>query len=221
MKSGGSVPRRYTLGKRGDAMAETRARIVAATLDIYRERGIGAATIPAVARAADVAAATVRNHFRGPAELAEAAAAAILAELRMPDEGIFEGIDGVGARVERLIRDVVAFYERGTGWWEVRERDRVRGNAWAGPEAAYQADFADLIAAALGPLSSDSVVSAVVATVIEPLYFSLRASGSTPEAAIEVQLAIVLPWLDRRVSGSNSRSMQPSGDGSRADRTPE
>jgi AcrR family transcriptional regulator len=214
------VPRRYTLGKRGDAMAETRARIVAATLDIYRDRGIDAATVPAVARAADVAPATVRNHFPGPSELAEAAADAILAELGMPDEGIFEGIHGVGARVERLIRDVVAFYERGTGWWEVRERDRVRGNAWAGPEAAYQADFAHLIAAALGPLSSDSVASAVVATVIEPLYFSLRSSGSSPEEAIEVQLAIVLPWLDRRASGSNSRSMTPSGHGAGADRTP-
>ena len=214
------MPRRYTLGKRGDAMAETRSRIVAATLDIYRDRGIAAATVPAVARAADVAPATVRNHFPGASDLAEAAAAAILGQLGMPDERIFDGIVGPVARVERLVHEVVSFYERGTGWWEVRERDRVQGNAWAAPEAAYQADLGGLVAAALGAIADDPVATAVVSTVLEPLYFSLRASGSSPQEAIEVQLAIVLPWLDRRVSGSNSRSMQPSSHGPRADRAP-
>jgi len=198
-------------------MATTRARIVAATLDIYRDRGIDAATVPAVAKAADVAPATVRNHFPGPGDLAEAAAAAILAQLGMPDERIFDGVEEPLARVERLVREVVAFYERGTGWWQVRERDRARGNAWASPEAAYQADLAELVAAALGPLAADAVATAVVSVVIEPLYFALRASGSTPDEAIHVQLAIVLPWLDRRVSGSNRRSMPPSSHGSRAD----
>ncbi len=214
------MPRQYRLGKRGDAMATTRARIVAATLEIYRDRGIEAATVPAVARAADVAPATVRNHFPGPADLAEAAAAAILAQLDMPDEGIFDGVDAPGPRVERLIRAVVAFYERGTGWWQVRERDRVQGNAWATPEAAYQADLSRLVVVALGPLAGDAVATAVVSTVLEPLYFSLRGSGSTPDEAIGVQLAIVLPWLDRRASEADSRSVPPSAHGSRADGAP-
>jgi len=214
------VPRQYRLGKRGDAMAATRARIVAATLAIYRDRGIDAATVPAVAKAADVAPATVRNHFPGESALADAAAEAILEQLAMPDARIFAGIDGPLARVERLVHDVVAFYERGTGWWQVRERDRARGDAWAGPEAAYRADMGELVGAALGPLAADAVATAVVSTVIEPLYFSLRASGSTPEEAMDVQLAIVLPWLDRRVNEANSRSMQPSEHGSRADGAP-
>ena len=146
------MPRRYTLGKRGDAMTDTRERIVAATLRIYREQGIAAATIPAIARAADVAPATVRNHFSAPGDLAEAAAAAILEEMRMPDATIFDGAHGTIERVERLLVEVAAFFERSTGWWEVREADRVAGNAWAVPEAAYEQRIAALIRAAVEPL---------------------------------------------------------------------
>ena len=212
------MPRRYTLGMRGEAMAETRARIVSATLQLYREVGIDGATVPAVARAADVAPATVRNHFPRPSDLAEAAAAAILAELGMPDERIFDGIDESPARVERLVRELSVFYERGNDWWLVRERDRERGNAWAAPEAAYQAELRALVAAALGPLADDTIARAVVGTAIEPLYFALRASGSRPAAAVDVQLSIVLPWLEGLVSGAISRSMPPSSHGPRAQR---
>src|SRR5258706_12481037 len=137
MNSGGSVPRRYTLGKRGEVQAETRRRIVEATLRLYREVGIGGVTVPVVARAADVAPATVRNHFPGPTDLAEAAADAILAQLGMPDASIFDGARGPIERVERLLVEVAAFFERGTGWWEVRVADRSGGDAWAAPEARY------------------------------------------------------------------------------------
>jgi len=201
---------------RGEAMAETRSRIVSATLGLYREAGIDAATVPAVARAADVAPATVRNHFPRPSDLAEAAAAAILAELGMPDARIFDGVDGPVAGVERLVRELSVFYERGNDWWLVRERDRERGNAWAAPEAAYQAELRGLVATALGPLADDGVATAVVITVIEPLYFALRGAGSAPAAAVDVQLSIVVPWLAERVSGANPSSVPTSRHGSGA-----
>jgi AcrR family transcriptional regulator len=192
------LPRRYTLGKREESMADTRTRIVTATLQLYRERGIAGATVPAVARAADVSPTTVRNHFPGPTDLAEAAAQAILVELRMPGAAIFEGASGPLERVERLLVEVSAFYERSTGWWEVREADRAAGNAWEGPESAFEATFSTLIRAAAAPLDDDEVI-AVVGSVLVHVYFGLRATGHSAERAIEVQRQLLIPWLAARV----------------------
>ena len=128
------MPRTYRLGKRAETQAETRDRIVAATLRLYLEVGVVGATVPAVARAADVAPATVRNHFPDPRDLASAAAEAILADSGMPDASIFDGVNGLAERIERLLVEVSAFFERSTGWWEVREADRSAGNPGRSPD---------------------------------------------------------------------------------------
>ena len=61
-----------------------RERIVAAALTIYAERGVAGASNLSIAKAADVAPATVRNHFPEPGDLAQAVFAEMLAELRIP-----------------------------------------------------------------------------------------------------------------------------------------
>jgi AcrR family transcriptional regulator len=193
------MPRRYSLGKRGEVKAETRARFVAATLALSREHGMAGATVPADARAADVAPATVRNHFPTPTDLAEAAADAILASLEMPDQSTFDGASGPIERVRRLVTELAGFYERGTEWWEIQQRNRAIAQAWSGPEARYEARVAVLVRAAVAPHDDDSVVLVVVGAAVESLYFRLRASGSSSHEAVAVILSMVLPWLDERL----------------------
>jgi AcrR family transcriptional regulator len=193
------VPRRYSLGKRGDAKADTRARIVTATLRLYREVGVAGASVPAIARAADVAPATVRNHFPGPNDLAEAAADAVLTALEMPDESIFDGASSPNERVRRLAEEMAAFSERGTEWWEIRERDPDLAQAWTAPEVQYRERLERLVRAAVAPRDDDAAVVAVVRTAVEPLYFALRASGSSSDEAIAIELSMVLSWLDQRL----------------------
>jgi AcrR family transcriptional regulator len=190
------VPRRYTLGKRGEAQAATRRRIVEATLRLYRDIGLAATTVALVAEAADVAPATVRNHFPGPTDLAEAAADAILADVGVPDAGIFAGARGPVDRVERLVRELAAFFERSTGWWQVREADRGGLDAWALPEARYNAHMEALIRAAVAPLDDDPVVVAVIGAVLVHVYCAGRTNGLTPAAAGDVQLRLLVPWLE-------------------------
>ena len=190
------MPRRYTLGKRGEAKEETRRRIIAATLELYRTVGLSGATVPAVARAADVAPATVRNHFPGPTDLAEAAADAILEEMRMPDASIFEGATGPLERVERLLAEVSAFFERSTGWWEVRVADQSAGNRWGAPEARYDERMARLIATAVAPLDDDPIVVAVIGTTIVRVYFSIRSAGGSAAEALDVEQRLLVPWLE-------------------------
>jgi AcrR family transcriptional regulator len=196
------VPRRYTLGKRGEAKDETRRRIVEATLRLYREVGIGGATVPRIARAADVAPATVRNHFPEPNALAEAAADAILEGLGMPDESIFAGITGTLERVERLLVEVAAFFERSTGWWEVRVADRTQGNSWGVPEARYDERIAGLIRAAVAPLDGDPIVVGVIGTVLVQVYFTVRSAGGSSEAALDVERRLLVPWLESRLAAA-------------------
>jgi AcrR family transcriptional regulator len=193
------VPRPYTLGKRGDSKAETRARIVAATLALYREVGVAGASVPAIARAADVAPATVRNHFPGPDDLAEAAANAVLAALDMPDASIFEGVSGPVERVRRLAAELAAFFERATEWWEIRQQDRDLANAWSGPEARYEERLAELVRVALTPLGDDPAVRTVVGMALGSLYFALRGCGLSSAATLETELGLVIPWLERHL----------------------
>jgi AcrR family transcriptional regulator len=193
------MPRSYDLGRRAAPKADTRARIVAAALEIYRDRGYAGASNLAIARAANVAPATVRNHFPEPEGLARAVFDALLGELDVPTPAIFDGAAGLHDRVERLARELAAFYERSAPWWRLYEREPELITVWGGGVDAYYADVDGLIRAALGPLASDQRSVAVLAAVIgPPTFFALKGRGLSSDVAVELTLELVLPWLERR-----------------------
>jgi AcrR family transcriptional regulator len=193
------VPRPYNLGQRAAPKADTRARIVAAALEIYRDHGFAGASNLAIARAADVAPGTVRNHFPDEGDLPRAVFAAMLAELRAPTEAIFDDVDSLADRVERLARELAAFYERSAPWWRVYEREPELIRAWGGGVDQYYIDIERVIRAALGELGSDERSVAVVASVIgPPAFFALRARGLSFDEAVGLTLELTHPWLERR-----------------------
>jgi AcrR family transcriptional regulator len=193
------MPRRYNLGRRATPKADTRARIVAAALGIYRERGLAGASNLAIARAADVAPATVRNHFPDPDDLARAVFEGMLEELRIPTPAIFDGADDLRARVTRLAEELAAFYERSEPWWRAYEREPDLIRAWSGGVDQYYADIERLMRAALGELADDTESVAVVASVIgPPTFFALRGRGLSSDEALALSLELALPWLERR-----------------------
>ena len=193
------MPRPYDLGRRAALKADTRARIVSAALEIYRDRGLAGASNLAIARAADVAPATVRNHFPEPDGLARAVFEAVLAELRIPTSAIFDGLPGLADRVERLARELAAFYERSGPWWRVYEREPELIRAWGGGVDESYADVESLMRGALGELSSDERSVAVVASVIgPPTFFALNGRGLSVDEVVGLTLELVLPWLERR-----------------------
>ena len=63
------MPRRYTLGKRAEARAETRRRILDAAAAVFSNKGYHGATISEIAEEADVAAGTIYNYFDSKADL--------------------------------------------------------------------------------------------------------------------------------------------------------
>ena len=193
------MPRPYNLGRRAAPKAEVRDRIVAAALAIYAERGLAGTSNLSIAKAADVAPATVRNHFPEPGDLAKAVFAALLVELRIPSPEIFEGLDSLRDRLDRLARELATFYERGEPWWRAYEREPELINAWSGGVDQYYADIERLMRAGLGDLSSDDRSLAVVASVIgPPTFFALRGRGLSYDDAVGLTLELALPWLERR-----------------------
>jgi AcrR family transcriptional regulator len=193
------MPRSYNLGRRAEPKADTRARIVAAALAIYRDRGLAGASNLAIARMADVAPATVRNHFPDPGDLARAVFEGMLVELKIPAPAIFDGVDDLRARVTRLAEELAGFYERSEPWWRVYEREPELIQAWSGGVDQYYTDIERLMRAALGALSDDERSMAVVASVIgPPTFFALRSRGLSSDDAVRLSLELALPWLERR-----------------------
>jgi AcrR family transcriptional regulator len=200
------VPRSYALGKRTEPKNETRARIVAAAAQVYRSRGVAAASNLAIAREADVAPATVRNHFPDPQELANAVFDEVLAELRPPTSAIFDGVDGIAERIARLASELAAFYERSSTAWQLYRQEPYLVEAWSGGVDRYYRDVDDLMRNALGPMRHDRTALALVAAVIgPPAFFALRARGLSSRRAADLCVEVVVPWLEARAAAKQRR----------------
>ena len=171
-----------------------------AALAMYRDRGMSAASNLAVARAADVAPATVRNHFAERADLARAVFEAMLENLSVPTPAIFEGANGLPDRIERLARELAQFYERSEPWWRAYDREPELIQAWSGGVEQYYAEVERLMRAALGEeLAADDASLAVVASVIgPPTFFGLKARGLSSDDAVKLTVELALPWLEGR-----------------------
>jgi AcrR family transcriptional regulator len=195
------MPRQYSMGKRADLKAETRARIITAAVDLYRERGTSGGSIRAIARRADVAVATVTNHFPRADDLSAAVAERVLDELRMPGPELFDGLEQISERIAALARELAAFFDRSEPWWRLYDRDPALGKSWSGAERRYFANLDRLVRLALGPLRADEIAVAVTTAVIgPPVFVALRGAGLSNREAVEVSAQLVVPWLEARLA---------------------
>ena len=193
------MPRTYRLGRRAEQMSETRGAIARAALELIRRDGLRSATVPAIAKTADVAQATVRNHFPDQTALLDEVGAMILDDLALPDIGIFDGYESPADRVTRLAHELVAFYGRGQEWWFVLTADASMSPAFEQTNRMYEQRFDELVTAAVGPLAEDPMVIPMVGSVVgPPLHYALVARGFSPDEVVETSLAMLLPWLESR-----------------------
>jgi AcrR family transcriptional regulator len=191
------VTRTYRLHRRAEQQAETRARIVAAARDLYLERGMAGTSMLSVARAADVAPNTVRNHFPGATDLATAIGEGVLDEVQLPDPSIFDGVSSLRGRLERLAAALAAVSNRGDPWWALMQREPELAAAWQPLEAAYDERLQALIRIALGRLADDAEAVAVVATTIgPPTFYGLQQRGLSVEVAQRIGLELAISWLE-------------------------
>lgn len=146
------APREYDMTTRARAREELRQRILSATLELHTEKGILGTSWKDIADRADVAVATVYNHFPSLDELVPACGDLLMERLRPP--GLADAADVVGdagttgERLERAARELFDFYERGGAHLDVfpGERDLRSIREW---EAYQRATVEAFVRAAL------------------------------------------------------------------------
>ncbi len=129
-------PRRYDMKDRRSAVAETRQRIVEATLQLHGQKGIFGTTWQDIARQADVSIGTVYKHFPTLDDLVPACGDLLMQRTRPPSPDSVDEIIGEakepGERLRRVAAELFAFYDRGGRHLDsdLRERELPAVREW-------------------------------------------------------------------------------------------
>jgi AcrR family transcriptional regulator len=182
-------PRKYDMSRRASAVAQTRRRIIESARELHAEQGIRATSWDAIAARAGVGVGTVYRHFPSLDELVPACGEVAMEIVALPDPdaaaGLFEGLRTPRERLERLVRETFAIYERGA-----RELRLVRGEPDAHPSVAahgkaLEAALSALVDSALEPLDADPQDRAVARAMIDlNTWEALRSAGLDAASAV-------------------------------------
>jgi AcrR family transcriptional regulator len=177
------MPRAYSMERRAERVVQTRERIVDAAMDLFAQRGAHGTTMTEVARIADVAPATVTNHFATSDVLLEAVVERLMADLQVPDRSIFAGTRSLAARVRALTAAMYAFYERTQRWFNLLGAELTEVPALARAQADFWRTVQGLYAEALVGTDDEGLVKATAGLVHPATFGALRAAGLSVQQA--------------------------------------
>lgn len=196
--------------KRAIAKAETRRRIVEATAKLHGERGVFGTGWKDIAEEADVSLATVYSHFPSLDELLPACGELVMQRVRPPRAEsatqIIGDAKGPRQRLERVARELFAFYERGGPLIEVdiRERQLPGMREW---ETAQRATVTELVRAAIADEHPDTTTLQLLSAFFDLQTFkALRTRGVGQDEAAGTVAGIAARLLD-----PGGRSQMPEG----------
>jgi AcrR family transcriptional regulator len=166
------------MARRAEQTASTREDIITAATALYRERGVAQTTIKDVALRADVARATVLNHFGSRDAMARAVLDGIAESLAIPAGSIFISARSTEERIRRLVVAMFDFYDRSTPWFELFRGERASTPALIKGERRYWEGIRGLYAEALGPFAANKLIYGTVLGLTNPATLTaLRQSG--------------------------------------------
>jgi AcrR family transcriptional regulator len=183
-------PRKYDMTRRASAVAQTRRRIIDATRELHTEQGIAATSWDDIAARAGVGVGTVYRHFPSVDELIPACGQVSMQILALPDPqavaSLFDGLDAPAERIERLVREAFAIYERGAP-----ELRAIRNEPDVHPHVAetgeeVEASLTALVDAAVEPSGITPADRAVVRAMVDlGTWQALRDQGLGPAEAVD------------------------------------
>ncbi len=201
------MTRTYRQTKRAEAQEETREKIVRATMALHLERGVATTSYSDVAERARVGAATVYRHFPTMGSLVEACGAHVWQTIEPPRPehapALFAGYRSRPARLERLVRELDAFYARAAAplWSAVRDHDRVSELAVFLKEV--RTGVTALVAEALDQESQAPTVKIVAAIADLTVWLALSRTGVGREELIRLMIAMIGAAISPSRSGSS------------------
>jgi AcrR family transcriptional regulator len=104
------VPRKYELKKRALTQAETRQRILEATVALHSSLGPARTTISAIAERAGVQRLTVYRHFADERSLVQACRDLWMAENPAPDVPRWAALEDPSERMQVGLREIYAYF---------------------------------------------------------------------------------------------------------------
>ena len=191
------MKRSYNLGRRAETAAETRLRLVEATAALHAERGISATSLRDIAERAGVSVGTAYHHFPTYLDAIRACGAHTVASSPLPTESIFDGVRGVEARVQALVAELCAWYERNP-WLERIRSERSLYPPVEEAIAGFERGIERLARTAADCTADEARTIAALADAA--VYTSLRRAGMTPARAAGRIAEAVLAWLRSRMN---------------------
>ena len=183
-------PRKYDMTRRASAVAQTRRRIIDAARELHGEQGIAATSWDDIAARAGVGVGTVYRHFPSLDELIPACGEISMQVVAPPDPrdvpSLFDGLDAPAQRIERLVGEAFALYERGAP-----ELRAIRNEADVHPRIARDgqavaASLAALVESALEPLDVTPADRAVARAMVDlGTWQAIRDQGLGPAEAVD------------------------------------
>lgn len=200
--------RRYQQKRRAQQQAQTRDRIVAATMALHEALGPRAASISAIAEKAGVQRLTVYRHFPDEDSLFAACTGRWIAENPPPAPDAWSEVTAPRERLRTALRHLYAYYQRTARMWSASYRDRDAVPALEAPMAAFEAHLDairdDLIAALTLPSSARKPAAA---TLGHALQFSTWVTLSRQGMGGAAMAGLVEQWLDG-VAQAHSRKQR-------------
>ena len=176
--------RKYLMRKRAEDFDAMRERIVEATAALHYKQGVAATSYIQIAEQAGVGAATVYRHFPTLGSLVEACGAHVNEAMQPPlpenAQTVFAGLGTRQQRLERLVAELDAFYDRGAVWLGIAARDRDRVPELDAFLRQVDAGVEALVREAVGAGSSEAAVKLMTALVDVSVWLSLKRLDAPP-----------------------------------------
>ncbi|GIG24152.1 TetR/AcrR family transcriptional regulator [Cellulomonas denverensis] len=185
-------------------VARSRARVLAATLELIAERGVAGVTIEAVALRCGVARTTVYRHWPDPPALVRDAFAATLAPPPVPDTGSLRGdllalVDGLGRALAegtaaRLMTALIDAAQRDEGFAALHRAEA---------EARHRSVLEVLERGVRrGELDPGADLPALVDLLAGPVFYRWSTTGRAPDDAF-VRLVVDSALREAGAGGSD------------------
>ena len=183
-------PRKYDMSRRASAVAQTRRRIIDATRALHTEQGIAATSWDDIAARAGVGVGTVYRHFPSLDLLVPACGEISMQIVALPDPevvpSLFDRVDSPAERIERLVREAFAIYERGAPELRVVRNEPQMHPSVAEAGEALEASLSALVDAAVAPFRIEPADRAVVRAMVDlGTWQALRDRGLGPAEAVD------------------------------------
>ena len=183
-------PRKYDMTRRASAVAQTRRRIIDATRELHTEQGIAATSWDDIAARAGVGVGTVYRHFPSLDELIPVCGEISMQIVALPDPqgvpSLFDGVDAPAERIERLVREAYAIYERGAPEVRVIRKEPEVHPSVAESAEALEASLTALVETTVEPSGITPADRAVIRAMVDlGTWQALRDQGLGPAEAVD------------------------------------